>query len=163
MARVLAGKSRMVPMMKFRNKPPVRFCHERARPYMMKAVLNQLKYMMSRWILRVGCFMMSRNPPPVLLLTTGLVSTISSTSTGLPFFLLASERICFASSILDLAMSHLRKERQFLIKRYITLKYTSDLRPWGLREPEQDDGADSHHGGDGAQVPVPVAEPVNKA
>ena len=45
-ANVLAGKSRMVPMMKFKKSPPVRFCHERAKPYMMKAVVNQLKYMM---------------------------------------------------------------------------------------------------------------------
>ena len=35
MARVLAGKSRMVPMMKLRKRPPVRFCQERARPYMI--------------------------------------------------------------------------------------------------------------------------------
>ena len=63
MARVLAGKSRMVPMMKLRKRPPVRFCQERARPYMMKAVVNQLKYMMRRWSLSVGCFMMSRKLP----------------------------------------------------------------------------------------------------
>ena len=44
-AKVFAGKSRMVPMMKLRKSPPVRFCQERARPYMMKAVVNQLKYM----------------------------------------------------------------------------------------------------------------------
>ena len=55
---------------------------------------------------RGGCFMMSRNPPP-LLLAAGGVRMISSGSTPLPFFLLASERICLASSILDLAMSHL--------------------------------------------------------
>ena len=33
-------------MMKLRKSPPVRFCHDKARPYMMKAVVNQLKYMM---------------------------------------------------------------------------------------------------------------------
>ena len=46
-ARVFAGKSRIVPMIKLRKRPPVRFCHDKARPYMMKAVVNQLKYMMS--------------------------------------------------------------------------------------------------------------------
>ena len=65
-----AGKSRSVPMRKFRKSPSVsscyRFvqfgnifrniekifcvtqsetCQERARPYMMKAVVNQLKYL----------------------------------------------------------------------------------------------------------------------
>ena len=34
--------------------------------------------------------------------------------------------------------------------------------PRGLREPEEDDGAHRHHGGDAAQVPVPVTKPVNK-
>ena len=75
MARVLAGKSRMVPMMKLRKRPPVRFCQERARPYMMKAVVNQLKYMMIRWMRRVECFMMSRKPP-LAAVVLGLVSTI---------------------------------------------------------------------------------------
>jgi hypothetical protein len=47
MARVLAGKSRMVPIRKLRKSPPVRFSQDSARPYMMKAVVNQLKYMIS--------------------------------------------------------------------------------------------------------------------
>jgi hypothetical protein len=47
MARVLAGKSRMVPIRKFRKSPPVRFSQDSASPYMMKAVVNQLKYMIS--------------------------------------------------------------------------------------------------------------------
>ena len=38
-------------------------CQERARPYMMKAVVNQLKYMTRVCSRRVGWRMMSRNPP----------------------------------------------------------------------------------------------------
>ena len=53
-ASVFAGKSRMVPMIKFRKRPPVRLCQDRARPYMMKAVVNQLKYMMRVCSLSVG-------------------------------------------------------------------------------------------------------------
>ena len=106
MARVLAGKSRMVPMMKLRKRPPVRFCQERARPYMMKAVVNQLKYMMRTCILKVECLMMSRKPP-WLAAVLGLVRTICSGSTPIPFFLLATESTCWACSIFPLAMSHL--------------------------------------------------------
>ena len=107
MARVLAGKSRMVPMMKLRKRPPVRFCQERARPYMMKAVVNQLKYMMRRWMRRVGCLMMSRKLPPCLAAVLGLERTICSGSTPIPFFLLAADKMCLASSVLPLAISHL--------------------------------------------------------
>ena len=53
-ASVFAGKSRIVPMIKFKKRPPVRLCHDSARPYMMKAVVNQLKYMMSVCSLSVG-------------------------------------------------------------------------------------------------------------
>ena len=88
-------------MMKLRKSPPVRFCHDKARPYMMKAVVNQLKYMMRVWMRRVGWRIMSVKLP-LLAAALGLVRTISSTGTYFPFFLLASDRTFFASSMRDL-------------------------------------------------------------
>ena len=77
---------------------------------MMKAVVNQLKYMTRVWILwravlelwqdhlRVGCLMMSKKPPAAAA-AFGLVSWICSGSMGLPFFLAALDSISLASSI----------------------------------------------------------------
>merc|ERR1719250_264298 len=55
---------------------------------------------------RVGWRIMSVKLP-LLAAALGLVRTISSTGTYFPFFLLASDRTFFASSMRDLAMSHL--------------------------------------------------------
>ena len=56
---------------------------------------------------RVGCRIMSRKLPPCLAAVLGLERMICSGSTPIPFFLLAADKICLASSVLPLAISHL--------------------------------------------------------
>ena len=127
---------------------------------MMKAVVNQLKYMMIRCMRSVGCFMMSRKLP-LAELVLGLVSTIWSGSTGIPFFLLASDNTFCASSILDL-------ERRDKVlgggwARYHHFTAIPGYQPPGrLRQPEENDGADTDHGGYRDEVEGIITESIGQ-
>ena len=119
-------------------------------------MVNQLKYMMMRWMRSVECLMMSRKPPLAELLL-GLVSTIWSGSTGIPFFLLAADRTFRASSIFDL--------ESILPSVYcLHVIHEPGYQPPGrLWQPEQNNGTNTDHGGYSNQVERIITESVCKS